>query len=285
MNKVNRPLLRYHGGKWRLFPWINGHLPPHKSYRIFTESYGGAGSILLRKERSYSEVYNDLDGEVVNVFRVLRHPGQAAALVNLVRLTPYARGEFEESLTPTSDPVEQARRTLFRFAAGFSTAGTDPNGWRTGFRGNVSRSGSTPAHNWQTFPDVLEAIIERLRGVVIEHLPAIDVIQKYDGPDTLHYVDPPYPFSTRNKRWAGRAYRHEMSDDDHRELSKVLHQVEGMVAISGYQCPLYDELYADWRCVTKETHADGAKDRVETLWLNPAVAQVKDRYPLFKAAK
>lgn len=277
--EVKRPLLRYHGGKWKLFPWVYSYMPRH---RIYADSYGGAGSILLRKKRSYAEIYNDLDGEIVNLFRVLRSVEQARGLMQLVELTPYARDEFEVSLIATDDPVEQARRTLFRFAAGFSTAGTNPDGWRTGFRGNVTRSGSTPVHNWRNFPQALQEIIERLRGVVIENRPAIDVIQQYDSLETLHYIDPPYPFSTRNKRWVGKAYRHEMTDDDHRELASVLRHVKGMVLISGYPCKLYDEeLYPDWYRVTRKAHADGAAERIEVLWINDAARSLDKSGPLF----
>ena len=265
---VDRPLLRYHGGKFLLSPWIIEQLPPHK---IYTEPFGGAASVLLKKPRCYSEVYNDMDSEVVNLFRVLRDPSLNRELVRLVSLTPYAREEFELSLIAIDDPLEQARRTLFRFAAGYSTAGIDPSGWGTGFRGNVTQSGSIPAHSWRSFPNHLDAIIDRLTGVVIENIPACELLQKYDTADTLHYCDPPYPFSTRNSRWAGNAYRHEMSDDDHREMSSVLHRLAGMVVISGYPCDLYDqELFPDWKRVTRETSADGGRKRTEVLWVNPA---------------
>jgi DNA adenine methylase len=119
-------------------------------------------------------------------------------------------------------------------------------------------------------PAVLAQVAERMRGVVIESRPAHLVLQKHDGPTTLHYVDPPYPHSTRgdSSRWN---YVHEMSDEDHRSLAVVLHRLEGMVVVSGYPCWLYDaELYADWHRVERQTHADGARDRTEVLWLNPA---------------
>jgi DNA adenine methylase len=119
---------------------------------------------------------------------------------------------------------------------------------------------------------VLSAITERLQGVVIENRPAIDVMRAHDSIETLHYVDPPYPHSTRGKR-QNRNYRHEMSDDDHRELAGVLHSLEGMVIISGYDCPLYsDELYPDWECRKRAAHADGARSREECLWLSPTVS-------------
>lgn len=279
---VKRPILRYHGGKFKIGPWIISHFPEHRNY---VEPYGGGGSVLLRKDRSYAEVYNDLDGEIVNLFQVLRNPAQGRELIRLVKLTPYARSEFETSYITAADPIEQARRTLFRAAAGFGGgAATFTQKRKTGFRSNITRSGSTPAQDWRNFPQVLEDAIERLRGVIIENEPAIKVVERYDGPRTLHYIDPPYPYETRNKRWAGNCYRHEMSDDDHRELAGVLQAVEGMVIISGYGCDLYDaELYPGWHRETRKAYADGAQERIEVLWSNRAVRQgleITKRQPL-----
>lgn len=265
---VSRPLLRYHGGKWLRAPWIIQHFPPH---RIYCEPFGGAASVLLRKPRSYSEVYNDLDGEVVNLFRVLRNPSQARELARLVRLTPYAREEFDLSWIADGDPVEQARRTLFRFCSSFATGAQKDSG--TGFRGNVTRSGSTPVHDWCNTPAMLEPIIERLRGVVIESRPALDVLRQYDNPQTLHYCDPPYVFSTRGVRERGQVYSHEMTDADHEQLATVLHNLTGMVIVSGYRCPLYDKLFVGWQRVDYSTHAQGARDRVESLWIKPGAIQ------------
>lgn len=260
-----RPLLRYHGGKWRLAPWIISNFPQH---RIYVEPFGGAGSVLLQKPRCYSEVYNDMDGQVCNLFRVLRNPAQARELVRLVTLTPYARTEFEESYILADDPIEQARRTLFRSMAGFSTSGAS-GVHRTGFRANVTRPSTTPAHDWQYFPATLETIVERLRGVIIENDDALAVIARYDGPETLIYADPPYPRSVRSATWKQNAYRYEMTDDDHRKLAATLHACRGVVIISGYACELYDiELYPTWWRVERDSHADGARDRVEVLWMN-----------------
>ena len=267
MNK--RPVLRYHGGKWKLAPWIISHFPPH---RIYVEPYGGGGSVLMQKQRSYSEVYNDLWGVVVNVFRVLRDPSQAAELERVIRLTPFAREEFEatgdEILSQIADPIELARRTIFRSFAGFGSAATNAK-YATGFRSNSSRSGTTPAHDWAHYPDALPAIIERLAGVVIENRAAVEVIRQHDGLDTLHYVDPPYVHSTRKERQS-KNYRHEMTDAQHRELANVLHNTRGMVVLSGYDCELYRELYGDWARYDRSTFADGASARVESLWLSPA---------------
>jgi len=260
---MKRSLMRYHGGKWRLAPWIIRHFPAH---RVYVEPFGGAASVLLRKERSYAEVWNDLDGEVVNLFRVLRNPAQARELVRLVTLTPYARDEFVESAITTDDPIEQARRTLVRAGMGYSTGAQLPYG--TGFRGNVTRSYTTPALDWRNYPATLDAAIDRLRGVVIESRPAMDVIRQYDGPGTLFYVDPPYVYGTRNQRNAGQTYRHEMGDWEHVALAEVLRSVQGMVVLSGYPSALYDGLYGDWQSDTISSHADGALDRTEKLWMN-----------------
>ncbi|KKK48633.1 hypothetical protein LCGC14_3143160, partial [marine sediment metagenome] len=262
---TTRPVLRYHGGKWKLGKWINSHFPAH---RVYVEPYGGAASVLLQKVRSYAEVYNDLDGEIVNIFRVLRDPVQARELVRLLKLTPYARSEFEVSYLVDGDPIEQARRTIVRSFMGFSSALTSKSG--SGFRSDSKRSGTTPAHDWRNYPRALEKIIERLRGVVIENRNALEVIKTHDGRQTLHYVDPPYPLGTRKWR---QAYRHEMNDDGHRELAKVLIGLEGMVILSSYPCDLYDELYAGWQQVSCDAYANGAVPRREVLWLSPRVSE------------
>lgn len=268
MTALTRPILRYHGGKWRLAPWIIGHFPQHK---IYVEPFGGAASVLLRKRRAYAEVYNDLDGEIVNLFRVLRDPEQAHKLTKMVELTPYARVEFENSYIKSDNPIEQARRTLFRFAAGHSTS--SQRRYATGFRSNVTRSNSTPAHNWSTLPGVFSSVTNRLRGVVIECMPALDVIATYDNREALFYCDPPYVNETRNARSAGDVYAFEMTDDDHRDLAAVLHGVAGHVVISGYACELYDrELYADWHRVERQALADSRRRRVEVLWIKPGSA-------------
>lgn len=265
---VERPLMRYFGGKWRLAPWIISHFPVH---RVYVEPFCGAASVLMRKSRVYAEVINDLDGEIVSLFRVLRDDLLARQLIRLVELTPFAREEFEASYVAVDggDPVEQARRTLFRSFAGYGTNAVHRN---TGFRGNVTRSGTIPAHDWASLPAVMAQVVERLRGVIVERGTAERVMALYDGPDTLHYLDPPYPLGTRGD---SARYRHEMSDEDHRALAAVVRNLRGMVILSGYACDLYDvELYPEWHRITRQTHADGARKRTEVLWISPnAVAR------------
>ncbi|MFZ5520427.1 MAG: DNA adenine methylase [Pseudomonadota bacterium] len=264
---VTRPLLRYHGGKWKLAPWILRHLPPH---RVYVEPFGGGASVLLRKPRSYAEVYNDLDGEIVNLFRVARDDGER--LAQALELTPFARVEFSSAYDPDGDPLEQARRTLVRSFMGFGSAGA--SGQQTGFRANSNRSGTTPAHDWMNYPAHFRAVIQRLRGVVIEHRDAADVMRAHDCDEALHYVDPPYVHDTRQLRTRAPAYRHEMTDEQHAALASVLHSLRGRVVLSGYRSPLYDDLFGSWRRVDVNAHADGARARVESLWLSPRCESV-----------
>jgi DNA adenine methylase len=278
MNAPTRPVLRWHGGKWKLAPWIISHFPKH---RVYVEPFGGAASVLLRKERSYAEVYNDLDEDVVNLFEVLRS-AEASRLIELLRLTPFARLEFEHAYIESRDPIERARALIVRSFMGFGSDGHNPDNGRTGFRANSNRSGTTPAHDWANYPDCLAVIVERWRGIVIECRAAVDVMRKHDGPDTLHYVDPPYLPETRsvsgNRGKDGiRVYRHEMTRADHQALLVGLIDLQGMVVLSGYHSTLYDKALTDWRRIEIAALADGARPRTEVLWLNPACAQALDR--------
>lgn len=260
-----RPVLRWHGGKWILAPWIISHFPKH---RVYTECFGGAASVLMRKRRSYAEVYNDLDDEVVNLFEVLRQDGKE--LKRVLSLTPFSRTEFVCSYDRSGDKIEQARRTVVRSFMGF---GSNAHNQATGFRSCSNRSGTTPAHDWKNYPEALGALIERIQGVCIENRDAVDVMVQHDSDKTLHYVDPPYVFSSRDK---GEDYRHELDDRAHVDLFKSLDSLKGMVVLSGYRSDLYDSLYSKWHCVQRKALADGARKRIECLWLNP-LAQSQQR--------
>jgi DNA adenine methylase len=176
--------------------------------------------------------------------------------------------------------VEQARRTIIKSFMGFgansitansSNCGmrTSASTWKTstGFRSNAKHRGSTHATDWSRYPSQLQIFSERLQEVVIENKGALEVIAQYDDPDCLFYIDPPYPLSTRTAHC--KCYRNELTDQDHINLSNVLHSVSGMVIISGYDCELYRDLYAGWRMETRAAFADGAKKRIECLWISP----------------
>lgn len=276
-----RPALRYHGGKWRLAPWVIEHFPAH---RVYVEPFGGGASVLLRKPRSYAEVYNDLDGEIVNFFRVLRD--KPKELERACRLTPFARAEFDKSFAlDHKDPVERARRTAIRSFFGFggnlTRENRDQSPQRTGFRTYTKREGlrSTPAGDWRNWPDSIAAIAERLRGVVIEDRDAAKVIREHDASDALLYVDPPYVHSTRSYDAGGshRGYRHELTDEQHVALAMQLRRCHGAVVVSGYPSTLYDRLYEGWTRKQRSHLADGARRRLEVLWINDACVTALDR--------
>lgn len=284
MTAPPRPILRWHGGKWLLAPWIISHFGKH---RVYVEPFGGAWSVGFRKPRAEAEVWNDLDDELVNLFSVMRDPARAAKLTDALRLTPFARAEFHAAYQPARAGVERARRLIVRSFMGHGSDGASGQ-YRTGFRANSNRSGSTPAVDWINLPDSLDQAVARLRGVVIESRPAIDVMAAHDGPLTLHYVDPPYLKETRTRAHRradnGGVYRHELDDAEHLELLQHLNALKGMVVLSGYPSPLYDDNLPGWQRIERAALADGALKRTEVLWLNPAAVKACPAPGLFEAA-
>lgn len=255
-----RPLMRYFGGKWKLAPWIIQHFPDHA---VYVEPYGGAASVLLRKPPVFREIFNDLDGDIVNLFRVLQDSKTYAELFHRLRFTPFARAEYELHGTPAINAVERARRLLIKAWMSFSGAGDAR--CKTGFRTNISQVDKDPAREWVNWLDELPHIVERLQRVTIENAPAVDVVTGHDSPVTLFYVDPPYTHDTRRSN----RYKFEMSDADHRELAQALHQAEGMVVLSGYRNPLYASLYEGWWTVESCASTQGNGKATERLWLSP----------------
>ena len=271
-NVPARPVMRYHGGKFRLAPWIIGFFPPHA---VYVEPFGGAASVLLQKPRSHGEVYNDLDGDIVNVFRVLQDPAKAQQLAELLVVTPYAREEFDLAFEETEEPVERARRTLIRAEMGFGSAGATKG--KTGFRVDTVRNYGTAMSVWARIPEKIAGFAERLRAVLIENQSALRTIASHDTPKTLFFVDPPYVHSTREVGAKyGRYYRHEMSDKEHGELLGVLKNVQGMVVLSGYANEIYENVLQGWERHQTEARiaaARGTLTRIEVVWLNPACSE------------
>ena len=267
-----RPIVRYHGGKWLLAPWIISHFPEHK---IYVEPFGGGASVLLRKTRApHCEYYNDLDGDIVNLFRVLQNPETAKRLEQVLRVTPFARAEFNLAYEPTDDPIESARRTLIRSYMGFGSVGT--TGRNTGFRSKSLRANSAPAKIWKMYPNSLTWFSERLQGIVIDQRPALEMIEHLDSKETLFYADPPYLAETRNNNSA--AYRFEMSDNEHEILLNSLCNITGKIILSGYKNDLYLDILKDWKLIEKVHYAgsnSGSSIRTECLWISPNIEYIQ----------
>lgn len=264
-----RPVLRWHGGKWLIGAWIVSHFPDHRTY---VEPYGGGASVLLRKPPAKNEIYNDLDDNVVSLFRILRDPEQAAELARRVALTPFSRVEFVQAFREDPDPIERARLLIIRCYMGFAgEASSTAKG--TGFRANIRSSRQSPAGDLKTWPDNIPRVVDRLRGVIIENLDALVIMDRFDTSHTLHYVDPPYVHSTRAKRQM-KAYNYELTDKDHAVLAKQLHRLKGYVVLSGYPSDLYiKKLYPDWEMRTRESRTNGNQARTEAIWLNPRTSE------------
>lgn len=259
-------VLRWPGSKWRMARWIVANFPPHL---IYLEPYAGSAAVLFTKPRSKIEIINDRDGQVINLHRVLRD--QPAALAEAVRLTPYARSEYDAcwSEPATGDPLEDARRFLVRVWMCYGLRLAHDAGWAIA----VTTAGTSRALDWAGLDARILAMTERLRGVYIECRPALNLIGRFATPECLLYVDPPYPLETRVQRQ--EAYAHEMTGPDHEELLGALEQHPGPVMLSGYRCPLYDERLAAWQRLDKQSWTQSSRVCTESLWLSPRAIELQ----------
>lgn len=267
-----RPACRYYGGKWRDAPWIIQHLPPHDSYN---EPCGGGGSVLLRKPAVPLETYNDLDGEAVNYFRVIRD--HIEELAQLIRYTPWAREEYEACLDrdpdADPDPVERARRFWVLTAMGI-------NGGSSGNKPGMRFSTTAPPKaaevlNRDAIIASLYRVADRLRTVQLENRDALEVIEAYGmHGGSLTYFDPPYLGETRRH---DNIYAVEAAGPRlHVAAARLLRESRGFVVVSGYASDLYRELYEEhgWKRVDKESQINTGAKRIESLWLNPATVEI-----------
>lgn len=271
MSTIARPAFSYYGSKWRMASTIIDLLPHHECY---CESYGGSGAVILQKAPSYVEVFNDLDKGIVNFFRVLRD--QPDALIRDITLTPMAREELLRAYEPSLNSREQARRFYVRAWQSRGNASRSSSGWRY----NITNAGGKPKiKSWNEVAH-LWAIVARLKMLQIECDDALAVIARFDAPTTVHYVDPPYPVEVRNQSHIVE-YNHDMDERGHIDLAEVLHGVQGGVILSSYPCPLYEQLYADWKSVRVEVRTRSTRKATEVLWLSPHLDEM--RHPLFKS--
>lgn len=266
-----RSLIRYYGGKWRIAPWIVSLMPEHTRY---VEPYAGAASVFFRKPRCYAEVLNDLNGDITNLFKVIRDnlTGEnGLTLAESLRLTPFSREEYNTAFLQTDDPVEKARRLVVRSLCGFNADSVNVCVSQSGFRRDLGRKYTLPAHDLAAYPASIRLFAERLRGVIIESQDAIQIIKYYDKfDDVLFYLDPPYLHSTRSTASYHHCYSHEMTDDDHKVLAETLMSLKSKVMLSGYDNDIYNSILSGFRKETKTfpNATFQAGDRTECLWCN-----------------
>ncbi len=270
----------WYGGKFSHLDWLLPLLPDCVHY---CEPFAGSGAVLLNHEPSPVETYNDIDGEVVNFFRVLRE--EKEHLIEKIAFTPFSREEFKIAceLDPNLTPVERARRFYVRARQVRTGLAQTASLGRWANCKNTSRAGmSGVVSRWLGGVEQLDFIAERLLRVQIENRPATEIIKLYDSPDTFFYCDPPYIHETRGDT---SSYGFEMSDNQHRELSVVLNAIEGKAAVSNYDCALMNELFppSKWQKIySPEKTIHSTKDkRQEVLWVNYETSAFSKNRSLF----
>lgn len=257
--RVAAAALRYPGAKWSLAQQIVGQFQPHFHY---VEPYFGSGAVFFNKEPSSHEVLNDLNGQVVNLWTVLRD--HTEDLCWALETTPWSRAEYEISDQITGDPLEDARRFVVRVWQAHASDLAKKTGWKN--RGVHQRAGGM-SHRWQKVPHQLRTLAWRLSDAEIESRDALSVVRRFNGPDVLIYADPPYLHETRTQRM----YAEEVEIAHHVELLEALLVHRGPVVLSGYANSLYDDALVGWtRIVTKAPKVEKGAARSEVLWVKPA---------------
>lgn len=267
-----KPILKYPGAKWNLAEWIISHLPSHAHY---VEPYFGSGAVFFNKKPAKHEVINDLSGDVVNLFRVIREDGERLAA--LIEMTPWAREEYELSYQACDDPMERARRFVVRVWQAHGTKGHTPKTWQNS---SGDGGGRFRALLWCAVPDRILATVARLKDAEIDRKDALRVIQENSHSDMLIYADPPYVLSTRTGKI--NTYAFDLTDADHTLLLDALDAHPGPVVLSGYHCALYDTRLAHWHTREKQAQAEKGNARTEVLWLNQTCIDRLGYGPMFE---
>jgi DNA adenine methylase len=229
----------------------------------YLEPYFGSGAVFFNKRRSIIETINDLDGNVVNLFKCIRdYPEE---LARLIAFTPWSREEYRKSYEMAGETLEDARRFLVRMWQAIGAKSSDSTGWRNWI---VSNCGW--AESWVTkLPQNILQTSSRLQHITghivqIENQNAVTFIERYRKRNVLIYLDPPYVLSTRSNR----IYKHEMTDQDHAELLEVAKLHLGPVIISGYDCDLYNDNLPGWNKFCVQSRAEGGRHAIEVIWMN-----------------
>lgn len=268
---VSNAVIKYHGAKWGVAPWVISHFPEHRSY---LEPFFGSGAVLFTKSRSAIETVNDIDGDVVNLFDWIRK--DPARLAHAIRFTPYARDEYDRAWAAQYTETDNFRRAVnfyirMMMGHGFRTTG-EKVGWKNDVQG---REAAYAAKCWAKTPEVIIQAAERLRGVQIENRPAVELIRRFNYQNVLIYADPPYMLGTRQNR---KQYRHEMTDDDHMELLEAIKAHRGPAIISGYDSDLYNRELKGWYKDGRTSFTQTASKRREILWMNFEPAAQMDMF-------
>jgi DNA adenine methylase len=265
-------VLKYPGSKWSTAKWIISNFPANYEKMTYLEPYFGSGAVFFNKKRSVIETINDLDGNVVNLFKVIRENPEE--LSRLIEFTPWSREEYRRSYEMAGESLEDARRFLVRMWQAIGAKSSDSTGWRNNIKGN---NGNLNQFALRLPGNILE-VSSRLKHtrqslVQIENQPALQLIHRHRQKNVLIYLDPPYVRSTRS----GRIYKHEMTDDDQVALLQEIKGHPGLIIISGYDNDLYNNILEGWKKFKYKVLTEAGNSAVETIWMNyePPIEQLK----------
>lgn len=251
---INKVLL-YPGSKWRIADEIVKLIPDHHTY---LEPFFGSGAVFFSKVAAPIETINDIDSNVVNLFRCIQT--NANRLADMVASTPFSREVYEEQRNPEDD-FDKALLFLIKCWQGYGVRTCGSSGWKNDV---VGRERAYAVWNWYRLPDWILNIVDRIRMTQIDHRNAVDEINQYNNEKVFMYIDPPYVLKTRKQK----QYEYEMSDEDHKNLLIALISSKAKIILSGYECDLYNEYLFDWRKIQINTRAQSGGSRIETLYLN-----------------
>lgn len=250
-------IMKYPGSKWKIAEWIIKHFPLHK---VYCEPYFGSGGVFFAKQPSYIETINDLNGDVVNLFKVCRE--RPEELATAIEMTPFARDEYIGCYEITGDEIERARRFLVRHHQSFGATNSNRNSWRNSQTANSPRCAAV----WKQLPQIILDVCDRLKDAQIENVDALQLIERYNDKDTLLYLDPPYLQDIRKRNM----YANEMTDKQHKELLELITKSKSKVIISAYDNKLYNNYLKGWYTAEKNTIAQAGKHRTEKIYMNYA---------------
>lgn len=263
-----KTVLKYPGSKWRIANKLCELIPPHHSY---LEAFAGSMAVLFNKKPSSIETVNDLDSNVVNLFRCIKEDPER--LSRMVISVPFSREVYEEQYKKDlpSDNYEKAVSFLVKCWQGY---GYRTNDYRVGWKRDVhGREKAYALWDWYQLPERVIEVAERLRMVQIENMPAIELMKGFSYEDVFMYLDPPYLLGIRN----GKNYKHEMDDEAHEELLKFITRTPAKVMLSGYSSEMYEDYLSGWKRMEFISQAQGGKRRTEVVWMN---YEVGDTYQL-----
>lgn len=252
-----KSILRYPGAKWNMQRHIIPLIPEHKSY---LEPFFGSGAVFFNKDSSKIETINDLDKNVVNLFRVIRQ--HTEELGKAVAYTPFSGKEYDNAFESTNeDPIEKARLFLLKSLQSHGFRLNEKSGWKNDIQG---RERAYAVMHWNQIPDIIQQVALRLKDAQIENRDAVELIKRFNYENVFMYIDPPYLLETRTRK----QYNKEMDVSDHVKLLQVIKESKAKIMLSGYDSDLYNDCLSDWNAKQFKATAEKGLKRIETIWMN-----------------